>query len=337
MKRVVKVWLWIGVVMVFVQIILGGVTRLTGSGLSITKWEIVTGTIPPLNAAAWNAEFDKYKQTPQYIQINQGMSLAEFKYIYFWEYLHRVWARTLGLVFVFPFFWFLYRGYLSRKLIRQLGIAVLLGVLVATFGWIMVASGLVSRPWVNAYKLTIHLNLGLLLYVWLLRVALGEQKYDINSRLRSWVVLIAGILVVQLILGGLMSGMKAAVYYPTWPDMHGAFFPTALLNADLWNMESVIHYERGLIPGIVQFLHRMVAYVLVVIVCIYIRSAHRKITELRKINTGLLVVIILQVILGIITVIKSQGQVPVVYGVLHQGMAIVVLSFIVVLLMKIRR
>jgi len=155
----VKIWLFIGLVMIFVQVLLGGITRLTGSGLSITKWEIVTGILPPMSQEAWQAEFDLYKATPQYQKINEGMSLSEFKFIYFWEYIHRLWARMMGFVFIIPFVVFLFKGHLDKALIKRLGGVVLMAAIVASFGWIMVASGLEDRPWVNAYKLSLHLGL----------------------------------------------------------------------------------------------------------------------------------------------------------------------------------
>ena len=164
----VRVWLAIGVFMVFMQVIIGGITRLTGSGLSITEWEIVTGTLPPLNAADWQIEFEKYQETPQYEKINEGMSMSDFKFIFFWEYFHRLWARTMGFVFIIPFFIFLRKGWLPKPLMRRLLIVVGMAAVVASFGWIMVASGLIERPWVDAYKLTIHLSLAFILFSYLL-------------------------------------------------------------------------------------------------------------------------------------------------------------------------
>ena len=163
LKTPVKIWLVIGLVMIFFQIIIGGITRLTGSGLSITKWEIETGAIPPLNHDQWQDEFELYKRTPQYQKINQGMDLSRFKWIYFWEYLHRLWARSMGFVFLIPLVIFWLKGYLGVKgLKKDLLIVFLLAALVGMFGWIMVGSGLVERPWVNAYKLSIHLGLALI-------------------------------------------------------------------------------------------------------------------------------------------------------------------------------
>lgn len=334
--RAVRIWLWVGVAMVFVQVIVGGITRLTGSGLSITKWEIVTGTLPPLSAEEWNKEFDLYKETPQYLEINAGMSMGEFKFIYFWEYIHRLWARLIGVVFAVPFVIFLARGWLEKALIRRLLIAVGLGAVVAAFGWVMVASGLVDRPWVNAYKLTIHLNLALLLYAWLFWVALGPRIGTIShGGIKKWLNALTGLLVVQLILGGVMSGMKAAVYYPTWPDMYGEVFPAALLNPEIWTRYYILEaYEQGPMPGVVQFAHRSVAYIITIVSTVIICKSVSYNKNKRRLTkwTGMLgAVVLIQVILGILTLVQSTGSIPLTMGVLHQGMAIILLSVIVVL------
>jgi cytochrome c oxidase assembly protein subunit 15 len=327
--------------MIFVQIVLGGITRLTGSGLSITKWEIVTGTIPPLSQADWEHEFELYKETPQYQQINQGMVLSRFKFIYFWEYVHRLWARSIGFVFLIPFIVFMIRGGIDRRLLQDLGIAVLLGAVVATFGWIMVASGLVKRPWVNAYNLTVHLNLALILYTWMFWIALGKDRERLRSiSLKRGLNWLSVFVIFQLILGGMMSGMKAAVYYPTWPDMYGAFFPTELLKSDLWTGRYLFdEYESGPVPGIVQFLHRTIAYIIVLITAILVyKSSSYKINK--KVWNGFVtlgIIVGVQVLLGILTVINSIGKIPFEYGVLHQAMAVMLLSNVIYLHWKIRR
>jgi cytochrome c oxidase assembly protein subunit 15 len=169
MKKSVRNWLVAGIILVFIQMVLGAITRLTGSGLSITKWDIITGTFFPLSDNAWNHYFDLYKSTPQYQKINFGMTLSEFKFIFFWEYFHRLWARLMGFVFLFPFIYFLIKKYFSKKDILNLSFVILLTVFVASLGWIMVASGLVNRPWVNAYKLAFHLTAALLVILMLLK------------------------------------------------------------------------------------------------------------------------------------------------------------------------
>ena len=191
--------------MIAIQVMIGGITRLTGSGLSITKWEIAVGTFPPMGDVAWNEAFELYKETPQYHKINKGMSVSEFKFIYFWEYFHRLWARTLGFVFIIPFGWFLYRKMIKKKLLRDLIIIVILGGLVGVFGWIMVASGLINRPWVNAYKLTLHLNLAFIVYAYLfwttIKVTFPDRKVVNVPREKKYINWIGGILIIQLILG----------------------------------------------------------------------------------------------------------------------------------------
>jgi cytochrome c oxidase assembly protein subunit 15 len=331
--RGLKLWLIIGVVMVFFQIIIGGITRLTGSGLSITKWEIVTGTLPPMNATQWEHEFDLYKLTPQYQKINKGMSLKEFKFIYFWEYFHRLWARTMGFVFLIPFFYFWFKGNIDKSLLRKLGIVIVLALIVASFGWIMVASGLIERPWVNAYKLTIHLALGFTLFAYLLwttyETGLGHLPKYQDNRSRKWIFWILVITGFQLILGGLMSGMKAGLFYPTWPDMNGSFIPSELFQAGNWKLIHLTMYdEYAFAPALVQALHRLVAYLLVIFSFIFFFHVLRTIKE-KRIRIGsvsLILAVVLQSILGIFTVIQCKGSIPVSLGVLHQAGAIIFLS-----------
>ncbi len=336
----VAIWLWLGVAMIFIQIVLGGVTRLTGSGLSITKWDIVTGAIPPLSSEDWNREFGLYKETPQYQKINEGMSLSEFKFIYFWEFIHRLWARSIGIVFLIPFVFFVLKNKLDGELYKNLGIAVLLGAVVAAFGWIMVASGLVDRPWVNAYKLTIHLNLALILYAWLLWIAIGRSiTIHKSPKLKRWLNLLTCFIIVQLIFGGLMSGMKAGLYYPTWPDMHGEYFPKVLIDSNLWTKVSILEYERGLVPAMVQFVHRFCAYLIFMLsVIVFWKSTENETPlHIRRPVRMLLLLVFLQVCLGVITIINCTGKIPLFYGVAHQAMAILLLSNLIYLQKKIHR
>ncbi|PHN03682.1 COX15/CtaA family protein [Flavilitoribacter nigricans] len=334
-KKAVKVWLIIGLVMIFFQVVIGGVTRLTGSGLSITKWEIVTGTVPPLNHAQWQEEFELYQQTPQYQKINEGMSLSDFKFIYFWEYFHRLWARSMGFVFLFPFLFFWAKGWIDKPLMRRLGVTVLLAAVVASFGWIMVASGLVDRPWVNAYKLTIHLSLALILFSYLLwttyLVVFPEKRVIHNKLLKSVSGLIIVILSVQIILGGIMSGMKAGLFYPSWPDMNGSYLPAVLLNSAEWNVDNFVHYDSGpFMAALIQFLHRNTAYLLTIIVLWFsYRAFQVRETKLFRTSIYLLVsMLIIQVLLGIFTLINCVGNVPVGLGVMHQAGALLLLTIV---------
>ncbi len=331
-SRVVKIWLITGLVMVFMQIVIGGITRLTGSGLSITRWEIVTGSIPPLNEAQWQSEFGLYQQTPQYHKINQGMSLSEFKFIYFWEYFHRLWARLMGLVFIFPFLWFLWRGMLSRQLVPRLLVVVALAGLEGFFGWIMVASGLIQRPWVNAYNLTLHLTMGLVIFaylLWTIFVAYQPKPPGVAPEMRRFAWIMVIVTFVQIALGAMMSGSKAGLFFPTWPDMNGEYLPAVLLDGSHWSADSFIHYDTNpFMPALIQFLHRGTAYLLTVMV-LYFAWRIWKLNASPTFRTGvvaLLVTLGIQVGLGIITLVNCKSKIPVDLGVLHQAGAVLLLG-----------
>lgn len=340
-SKVVKVWLIIGIAMVFMQVVIGGVTRLTGSGLSITKWEIVTGTLPPLNPAQWEVEFDLYKATPQYEKINEGMSMSQFKFIYFWEYFHRLWARTMGFVFLIPFIFFLFTGKLSKVLIRDLSIVIVLTVFVASLGWIMVASGLINRPWVNAYKLTFHLCAALVMFGYLLwttyKVFLPTRLVFHNNVLIKGSRVFLFVLAVQIFLGGIMSGMKAGLFFPTWPDMNGALLPDTLLTIDNWNVDNFISYDQNsFMPAFIQFTHRGIAYLLIIIgltIFFKIRKASIPIRILRIVYM-LVTMLVIQAMLGILTVINCIGHIPVSLGVLHQAGALILLAIALLLVYR---
>ncbi len=332
-NRWVTAWLLAGVFMVLFQIVIGGVTRLTGSGLSITRWEIVTGTLPPLNAADWDVAFESYKATPQYQKINAGMNLDQFKFIYFWEYIHRLWARLMGFVFLLPFVFFVVKGWIRRDLLRRLGIVIGLAALAATFGWIMVASGLKDRPWVNAYKLTIHLSLGTSLFLFLGYTWLKERghalvfSHPVWRKRINWLI---GLGIVQLAFGGFMAGMKASLNYPTWPDMHGDWIPTILLDGSHWGAEDFLLYDQsGFMPALVQVVHRHIGYLLLVMVLVFVvRWIKAQPRQFGWMAWLLLGIIIAQITLGILTLVFSIGSIPVLYGALHQGVGILFIAFL---------
>ena len=328
--NVVRIWLIAGLVMIFMQVVIGGITRLTGSGLSITRWEIVTGAVPPLNEAKWEAEFELYKQTPQYHKINRGMSLSEFKFIYFWEYFHRLWARLMGLVFIFPFLWFLGRGMLSRRLTSRLLVVVTLAGLEGFFGWIMVASGLIQRPWVNAYNLTLHLCLALIIFgylLWTIFIAYQPRPpVFAQPALKRFAWTMVMVVFVQIALGALMSGSKAGLFYPTWPDMNGEYLPSVLLDGSHWTADSFIHYDTNpFMPALIQFLHRNTAYLLTVMVLYFGWRMWKMVLTpaLRRGVGALAAALVIQVLLGIITLVNCKATVPVDLGVLHQAGAVV--------------
>lgn len=329
----VRWWLIAGLVMVFFQIFIGGVTRLTGSGLSITRWEVVKGTIPPLNAAQWEAAFDLYKATPQYQKINQGMTMSDFKFIYFWEYFHRLWARLMFFVFVIPFAWFVWRGHLSPTLRRRLLVVVGLAALEGFFGWIMVASGLIKRPWVNAYNLTLHLTLALIIFSYLLWTTFMafRPQLDYQPAGARWLRFAWGLIVllfVQLALGAMMSGTKAGLFYPTWPDMGGAFVPDVLTQGDNWRTAHFVDYDtHPFMPAFIQFLHRNVAYLITgLVIYFFVKTSKLRLNRLPQARDYMLGAVSLQVILGIWTLVSCIGRIPVGLGVAHQAGAVLLLT-----------
>lgn len=327
----VKIWLWVGFVMILLQILIGGVTRLTGSGLSITKWEIITGTIPPMNETDWNIEFDAYKDTPQYHKINKGMSLDDFKFIYFWEYFHRLWARLMGFVFFIPAVVFWIKGSFPAWLKRRVINIFLLAALVASFGWIMVASGLIDRPWVSAYRLSIHLILAVILLGYLLWTILSYYPITkiYNNSAAKWSRMICWGLIVQIFLGGMVSGMKAALLYPTFPKMKGEWIPGLLFNTSYWNMENVIVYESSpFFPTLIHTIHRLWAYILAVLILLFVWRVRKiELTSFMRFTQALLIsLLVIQITLGALTVVNSSGAVPVFYGVAHQIMGILLFN-----------
>jgi cytochrome c oxidase assembly protein subunit 15 len=337
-RRVVT-WLWIGVIMVFVQILLGGITRLTGSGLSITKWDIVTGSIPPLNEAQWNQTFELYKETPQYKKINEGITLSRFKFIFFWEYFHRLWARSMGFVFLIPFCFFFIRRSLSKATMRRLSMVIGFAALAAVFGWIMVASGLRDRPWVNAYNLTVHLALGISLLIALFNTWLVERgfsKVSISPGFKKLLNLSFGLVVIQVVLGGMVSGMKSALNYPTWPMMHKEWIPSIILDGSHWNKSNFLLYDQsGFMPALVQFLHRNTAYLIALIIILVWFGWRKKYpaNTFWMVNV-LLGIIVVQILFGILILINSIGSIPVLYGAFHQGVGILLITFLFYLFRK---
>ncbi len=254
----VAVWLMIGVAMIMVQVLLGGITRLTGSGLSITEWKPLLGAIPPLNEKDWNIAFEQYKQIGQYKKINFDFTLSDFKFIYFWEWFHRVWARIMGLVFAIGFVYFIVKKQFKKEMILPMILLFLLGALQGAIGWIMVKSGLNEENlYVSHIRLAIHFMaaLGLLCYVfWFaLRLLIDEEHKVKLPALNSFTIVIMAILVLQLVYGAFMAGLKAAAYAPTWPTINGYWIPPGMNN--IFND-----------PVTVQFIHRLLAYLVTILI-----------------------------------------------------------------------
>lgn len=336
MKRFpsISTWLLIGCVLVLGQIVIGGITRLTDSGLSITEWNVIKGTLPPLNDVEWNIAFEKYKTiaVKQFEAIHRTMTIDEFKSIYFWEYFHRLWARIMGFVFLIPFLYFLMRRRIEFSLMKRLSIVILLASLAAVFGWLMVASGLNNdkRTWVNAYNLLGHLIIALMLYSYLLYTYFKYSFEAYNHRVAyknySLWIWIGALLVAQFAFGALMAGMKAgmAVPYPFMVLKYQLINQIFHTNSFDWN--AIYDYEPNIIIKIlVQILHRGTAYLLLGLTGYFI--VQNKEFLFRNFSLVMFTVLLfLQIAIGILTVSYSMSRIPIVLGVVHQTTAFLLLS-----------
>jgi heme a synthase len=326
--RAVKWWLFGVAALIAIMVLVGGATRLTESGLSIVEWKPVTGALPPLNGEQWAAAFDAYKTIPQYRELNAGMSLAEFKTIFWWEWSHRLLGRVIGVAYLLPFLWFLWRGVLSADLRRRLWLIFGLGALQGAVGWWMVASGLSQRVEVSQYRLATHLVLALLIYagiVWTLRRLARRPSWVASSRLKITGVALVALTFVQLYLGALVAGLRAGKVYNTWPDIDGALIPSAarLLFEQPWWRNL---FDNALT---VQFEHRMTAYALFALGVVHALDAVRSRAAPAVVNgaLGLAAAIILQATLGILTLLN---EVPTSLALAHQAVAIAVLTLAVI-------
>ncbi|RYF88941.1 MAG: heme A synthase [Chitinophagaceae bacterium] len=333
-KKQVGTWLLIGVAMIVIQVMIGGITRLTESGLSITEWKPITGTLPPLNDAAWQVEFDKYRNTDQFKYVHQHFSLSDFKFIFFWEWFHRVWARLLGVVFLVGFVYFLVKKKFNKEMITPMIILFILGALQGLVGWIMVKSGLVPEKfYVGHVELTTHLlaAIGLLAYTaWFAYGLLpGMQKKVQQGNLRPYLISLSFFLVLQLMYGGFMAGLKAAATAPTWPDINGSFLPGDMFE-QLPMMQNFVNN-----PILIHFMHRGLGYGIFIFTIIYFVES-RKIIGHRlfsSFSASLVALISLQVLLGILTVVNATNDTALIWlGVTHQFVAMLIVLCMVALL-----
>jgi cytochrome c oxidase assembly protein subunit 15 len=325
--RSVRVWLIAVAALIAAMVLVGGATRLTEAGLSIVEWKPVTGALPPLSDTVWMQAFDAYKQIPQYRQMNAGMSLDEFKTIFWWEWSHRLLGRVIGAAYLLPFLWFLWRGVLGLELKRRLWGIFGLGALQGAVGWWMVASGLSERVEVSQYRLATHLVLALLIFagiVWTLR-RLGETVPSAAPpRLKIGAVILLALTFVQLYLGALVAGLRAGKIYNTWPDIDGGFIPSAA------RLFFDVPWWRNLFENTltVQFEHRMVAYTLFVLVLLHAIDAIGSRAGRAAIDGALWLfgIVTLQATLGILTLLH---QAPMDLALTHQAVAIIVLTLAV--------
>jgi heme a synthase len=327
-RRAVRLWLLAVAALMFVTVVVGGATRLTESGLSIVEWKPVTGVVPPLDEQAWQVEFDKYKGIPQYRERNSGMTLHEFKVIYWWEWTHRVLARLVGAAFLLPLLWFLWRGDLEPALRLRLWTIFGLGAALGAVGWWMVSSGLAERVSVSQYRLAFHLTLACAIFAAILWTAQGlvpRAPIAAPTRLRAGALTLLVLVLVQIYLGALVSGLRAGLIYNTWPLIDGSLVPESarlFFQAPLWRN----FFENTLT---VQFDHRLVAYALWLVAVLHAVDVARTVRGGAALAGALALacVVTLQAALGIATLVH---QAPLALALLHQATAVVALAIAVV-------
>jgi len=323
-RALIRWWLYCVCALILAMVVVGGATRLTESGLSITEWKPIHGVIPPLSEAEWEEELEKYRQIPEYQLINKGMSLEEFKFIYWWEWGHRLLGRFIGIAFFVPMVAFWATRRIEPWLKPRLLIGLALGGLQGFVGWWMVASGLVDRVDVSQYRLATHLTLALVIFAYLFWLArrlapLPEPDPFESDRLSGIGKIVLALVFVQIFLGGLVAGLNAGLTFNTWPLMDGQVVPKGLLAMQpAW-----LNFFENVMT--VQFQHRMTAYLLVAVGLALtigtLRVSQRK--ELRRAGAQVGGFVLLQAVLGILTLI---WQVPLSVALLHQGFAVVVLA-----------
>ncbi len=318
--RPVKIWLLVVALLVAVMVLVGGATRLTESGLSITEWKPVTGTLPPLSQEQWDVEFGKYKQIPQYQQVNRGMSLDEFKTIFYWEWGHRLLGRIIGFVFLVPLIFFWVRGHLTRELAPKLLVLFFLGGFQGFIGWWMVASGLVNRVSVAPYRLAVHLTFAFFLFaalLWVVRSLSPAKGESVPPGVKKGAVALLVLAFVQVFLGAIVAGLDAGLTFTTWPLMDGRFIPAWM---SLTPLEPIWRnlFEN---PMTAQFVHRMVAYALFVAAGLHVLQARG--TPVAKSAIVLFGLVTAQAVIGIATLVHL---VPISLALLHQLGALAVIG-----------
>lgn len=333
-KRLVGVWLYSICVMVLLMVVIGGITRLTGSGLSIVEWKPIMGAIPPLNEMEWHETFLKYQQSPQYLLVNHGMSLAEFKWIFFWEYFHRLVGRFIGFLVILPLMFFIYKKILSGVWIRRIIFGLILGGLQGFMGWVMVKSGLVEEPRVSHFRLAAHLILAMAIFIYFLWLgakwhfeSLSKLNYQPENlklaylfKLSKVLYLVLFVTVLQIFYGALVAGLRAGYMAGTFPLMGNEFFPSGgLLFKPL-----ISNFLDN--PLTVQWTHRMIAWSLYFIIAGIWFYFRKKVDQTTKENINLLFIWInIQFFLGV-SVLLTGVYTPL--AVLHQVGAFAVLTYV---------
>jgi cytochrome c oxidase assembly protein subunit 15 len=325
-NKSVIIWLLSGCILVFIMVVVGGITRLTNSGLSMTDWHLVTDTFPPLTEAKWQETFEQYKQFPEYqkINIHNDFTLSDYKFIYFWEWFHRFIGRVIGLVFIMPFLYFLIKKKIDKATLRKCYILLGMGALQGFFGWFMVKSGLVDNPDVSHFRLSLHLTFAFLTFAYTLWVALDliypERKQALLP-LQKWARIAMVFLLIQIIYGGFVAGLNGGLIHNHWPLMSDGqwLHDSVLLEKDSW----LLRLTEG--KSGVQFVHRTLAYVvLTLMVLLYFKAQKFTLsTQQKRGLNGLVLVVLLQFTLGVLTLLYG---VPLWLGLIHQVVAFFLLA-----------
>ena len=325
-NKSVIIWLLSGCFLVFVMVVVGGITRLTNSGLSMTDWHLVTDTFPPLTEAKWEETFEKYKQFPEYqkINIHNDFTLSDYKFIYFWEWFHRFIGRIIGLIFIIPFVYFLIKKKLDIETIKKCGILLGMGAFQGFLGWFMVKSGLIDAPDVSHFRLSLHLTFAFITFAYTLWVALDliyPERKKIILPLRNLARITLAIVILQIIYGGFVAGLNAGLIHNHWPLMSdGQFFHESIaLEKESW----LLRLTEG--KSGVQFVHRTLAYIVVGLILLLAYKSHSiEITQQqRKGLTVLVAIVFVQFTLGVFTLLFS---VPLWLGLTHQVVAFFLLT-----------
>ncbi|PXY45796.1 COX15/CtaA family protein [Flavobacterium hydrophilum] len=326
-NKSVIIWLLSGCVLLFLMVVVGGITRLTNSGLSMTDWHLVTDTFPPLTEAKWNEAFEQYKKFPEYqkINIHNDFQLADYKFIYFWEWFHRFIGRIIGLVFFIPFVYFLIKKKLDTATIKKCIVLLAMGGFQGFLGWFMVRSGLIDNPDVSHFRLSLHLTFAFITFAYTLWVALDliypERNINKILPLRKIARYALAALLIQIIYGGFVAGLNAGLIHNHWPMMSdGEFIHESVFIEQSTLMKNLIEGKSG-----VQFVHRTFAYVVVAIILfLYFKSKKYSLTSTQSNGINILVIFVfVQFALGVFTLLYS---VPLALGLIHQIMAFFLLS-----------
>jgi cytochrome c oxidase assembly protein subunit 15 len=325
-NKSVIIWLLSGCFLVFIMVVVGGITRLTNSGLSMTDWHLVTDTFPPLTEAKWQETFEKYKEFPEYqkINIHNDFTLSDYKFIYFWEWFHRFIGRIIGLVFIIPFFYFLIKKKIDKATLNKCFVLLGMGALQGFFGWFMVRSGLVDNPDVSHFRLSLHLTFAFLTFAYTLWVALDliyPNKREVIVPLRKIARIALAFLLLQIIYGGFVAGLNAGLVHNHWPMMSdGQFIHDSVFIEQKTLLLNLTEGKSG-----VQLVHRTLAYVVVgLIVFLYFKSKKHDLSSQQKNGLNALVLIVfLQFTLGVFTLLYS---VPLWLGLTHQIVAFFLLT-----------